>query len=815
MQALYDLKQSFQRIYRDYTYSAIVIGTMALTLAIALFLFTMVYTIQYKPLPDVDHAEDITWGTLRISGDDYRIGGLTNYTYEYLRQHQTKLDFFGRIEERGVTLSNTQMTEQFSGAAVSHEMFQLLGINALHGRVLLASDDKVGAQKKLVISYKLWDSLFNKSEGVVGETIKMNGEVATIVGIMPNGFHFPFNHDVWFTDALAGMDEAAHGGWNSTFGRLKSGVQLADVEEEIGRLMADVSRDFPSEYKGKDVALMSFTERFAENMGFLLSILKISSMLILLMGSFSVCNLIIVRNLENAKEVLIKIALGVPILRVVINLLLETFWLCLFASILGIWLCFLVISYFGVNLLEGPYWWTLKFQLPILLSGLSAAAFVWIATAIIPLWMAMRQPTNGLLSSGRKGGTGTALSRVMAGFSALQIFSAVILMVFTGVLIGGLIRIANADYGVPREGYLTAEVKLSGEHYASLKQRNEYYERFINEALKIPSVQGAAVTGALPGSWGYLSSYTSTERSLEISGAFPKLMEMPISETYFSVMQIELIEGRNFTAADAAGSEEVAIINQSMADILFPGQSATGRQFQYDPEKGGQLLTVIGVVPTVVSGNPLAFLSAASDEWRSQLYRPIAQKQPDWDSNILVFRTERAPYDLIGEVREIARNIDAEIPIYNIKSFDDFLADNENGFRRLIFIFAPAALLALVISALGIYSISRRVVIQSTPDIGIMRAIGIEERHINQKYLVSSLVQLAVGAGAGIVFSVMVLPELPNSILISDLGTILAVSAVVAMVVGLLVLVASYLPLMSAHRMSPKDTMNFLSLNSD
>lgn len=815
MRVLYDFKQSFQCIYRDYEYSVTVIVTMALTLAISLFLFTMVYSIQYKPLPQVDAPKNIAWGTLQTGSDPFVLGGLSNHTYEYIKQHQTTLEHFGRIEQRGVTLSNAQLTEQSRGAAVSHELFQLLGVSALKGRVLLANDDMTGAQKNVVISFRLWDTLFNKSEDIIGQTIKLDGAAASIVGVMPEAFRFPTNHDVWFTDAVDISDGALHGGWNSAFGRLKPNVQMADVEEEFSLLAEEIKKDYPDQYKGKEIAVVSFTDRFSGNMGFLLSLLKIASIVILLMGCFSVSNLIIVRNLENAKEVLIKTALGVPITRVVASLLLETFWLCLIAAIIGIWLCFLVIHYFGESLLDGPYWWTLEFEAPILLSGVVAAVLIWISTGVIPLWMAARQPTNGLLSSGRKGGTGTALSRIMVGLSTLQVLSAFILTVFTGVLIGGLIRLANADYGVPRDGYLTAEVKVSGPNYATLEQRNRYYDRFIERALQTSGVQGGAVSNALPGSWGFLSNYTSIERTIEIGGAFPKSNEMPISDTYFPLMEIRLIEGRNFNAADKEGAEEVAIINQTMANILFPGESAAGRQFQYDPESGGMLLTVVGVVPDVVSGNPLWYLSPESEGLRSQLYRPITQKQPEWDSNTLVFRTDRNPHDLITDIKAIARDIDAEIPLFNLKSYDEFLAENESGFRKLIYTFTPAALLALVISALGIYSITRRVVLQSTPDIGIMRAIGIEERFIDRKYIGSSVIQLAVSLTIGVIFALVVLPKLPDSILITNIYTILSTCAIVAVVIGLLVMVASYLPLLAAHKMSPRDAMNYLSLNSD
>jgi predicted permease len=815
MQGFYDLKVSLQRLYQNYEYSLVVTLILSLTLSIALFLFSIVYAIQFKPLPDVESPESLVWGTLITSGRPYAIGGLSNYNYEYLRQRQTSMENFGRIEQRSVTLSHDQFTEQLRGAAVTSSMFRMLGINPLRGRLLLASDDAFGATKSVVISYQVWDTLFNKSENIFEQSIKLDGEIANIVGIMPKSFRYPINHDVWFADPIGGVGGSDHGGWNSVFGRLKPNVKIADVDYELKRLMSEMIKEYPDQYKGKDIDAITFTKRFSENQAFLLTILKIASLAILLMGCFSVCNLIIVRNLENAKEVLIKTALGVPVVRIVVGMLLETFWLSFFSSVIGIWFCFLGLNFFGDNLLAGPYWWTLEFQAPVLITGIGTAFFIWLATGIAPVWMASRQPTNGLLSSGRKGGAGASLNRVMAGMSTLQIFSAFILMVFTGVLIGAFLRMANADYGVPRDGYLIAEVKLSGEKYAELEQRNQYYKRFVEQAERLSGVEGAAVINALPGTGGYLSTYSSAERNIEISGGYPKSNETPINDTYFNVMEIKLIEGRNFTADDIEGAEEVAIINQSMANILFPGESALGRQFQYDPEKEKQLITIVGVVPDVVSYDPLWYFSDASKDWRSQLYRPIAQKQPEWNPNTLIFKTTGSPYDLVDEIKAIARDIDSGIPLYKIKSYDDFLAEAESGLRRLIFIFAPAALLGLIISALGIYSIARRVVLQSTPDIGVMRSLGIEEQFINRQYLSASTVQLAIGLFAGVAFSGVVLPTLPDSILITSLGSILSVCGVVAVVVFLVVLFASYIPLLKAHKMSPREAMNFMSVRSD
>ena len=814
MISIYDIKQSAIRVYLDYRYSAVVITNLAATLAIAIFLFSLVYTIQYKPLPAYE-PHNIAWSTRTENGNSLKVGGLTHYEYLYIQQHQTLLDHFGRVERNGVTLSSEQFAEQFQAVATSSELFRLLGVDAVLGRVLLPSDDVAGADRSIVISYEIWRGLFDGADDVIGTAVKFNGKLATVVGVMGEGFRFPTSQDIWYSETIPEGALPEAGGWNSLFGRLKPGVTVEDVDKEFRRLCDQIRSDFPNQFKGKEIETVTFTHRFSSDMGFLLSILAIASVAILLMGCFSVSNLIIVRNLETAKEILIKSALGLPVLRVVTSLLLETFWLCAIATLVGVWLAILVIQLVGADVLDGPYWWVLEFQMPMFWAALGAAMFIWLSTGIVPVWMAMRQPSSGLLASGRKGASGTTLGRLMTGFMTLQIFCAFILMVFTGVLVSGLVHMINADYGVPRDGFLIAEVQLGGAGYESLEQRVQYFDRFVERVQRLPGVASVGVTSAVPGTWGFLSNFTSTERKMEINGAFPKSNEMPVNETYFATMEIELIEGRNFTEADKEGAAEVAVINQSMARTLFPGGGVVGRQFQYDPENEGILLTVVGVVQDVVSGNPLWYLSPEGENWRSQLYRPIRQKQPVWDSNVLVVKTKDNPYDLVDQMKIIARAIDSEVPLYEIRSFDDLLRDNESGFRRMIFTFLPAALLALMISALGVYGIIRRVVLQNTPDIGVMKALGIADRIINREYFIAAGSQLAVGAVLGVIFSCVVLPNLPDGILITDNSSILMVSLIVTAIIALVVMVASYLPLISAHKLSPRNAMNYLSMTKE
>lgn len=809
MKGFYDLEQSIKRLCKDYGYSLIVIGTLAVTLAISLFLFTILYSIEYKPLPEVEGSDNLAWGTMHTSGRAYVIGGLSNYNYQYFSQNQKTLTDFGRLEERGVTLSSSRFTEQLRGAATTSNMFSMLGVKPVLGRWLQKKDDLPGAQKSMVVSYQVWDTLFDKRTDVLNETLSLDGQVAKIVGVMPKGFGFPIRHEVWFVDSSVDLSINDHGGWNSVYGRVKPGVSMEEVDSEFKKLMTEMSTEFPNQYKGKDVDVISFTKRFSENRKFLLALLKVSAVAILIMGCFSVINLIIMRSLEKSKEVLIKTALGVPSVRIVTALLLETFWVCILALLLGIWICYLGVAYFGKDILTGPYWWQLEFEMPTIYSAIIVGVLVWAFTSLAPAWMARRQPTNQLLSSGRKGGTTNNLSLLMFGLSTTQILSAFILCVFTGVLVLGLLKIANADYGVPRKGYLIAEVKLSGEQYSSLEARNNYYSLFIDKASHISGIQGVGAINALPGSGGYLSTYASTERDLEISGGFPKANETPISTTYLELMEIDLLEGRNFTEADDQSAIQVAIINQSMADILYHGESAIGKQFQYDPEKSGELLTVVGVVPDVVSNNPLWYFSPASKDWRSQLYRPMSQMQPGWSSNKLVFKVSGNPYDFIEKVKSVAREIDSGIPLYQTESYEDNLTANESGFRRMIFTFAPAAIISIFISAIGIFTIARRVVLQRMPDIGVMRALGIPELIIGKKFFWIAVLQSFIVVAIGTLFSVLLLPSLPSSILITNTASTAMVCVACAILMSVIVIVASIAPILQSLSIQPRDAMNY------
>lgn len=452
MISLVDLKKFCSVIRHDTGYFFVVILSLSMCLAVSLFLLQQIYTIKYKPL-EFDHPERIISITREENGFGYPTGGISYFDFLYYEKAQKSFEFLARYEERLASFETEKVTESIQGAAVNAEIFQIAaGVNPILGRALVADDNIHGSPQVAVIGYDLWQRVFDGAPQVLGKTFTLNGLVYSIVGVMPKGFSFPIHHEVWVNYPMWNMPEASLLGWNTVIGRLKEGVTIEQARLEMKDLAAQLRHDYPVHFKGKDIQVVPYTDAFSGPILSSLRIMLIVSMSILLMGAFSVSNLLIVRMLENKREVTIKTALGLPAWRIATKPLLESFWMCSLAGIMAIVLCFMFIQVakgFMYNL--GPYWWNLNFDSILIVFALVFVLLMWWVTGFVPVIMALRTPSNAALASGKKGGISGRTGPFMNVLMGVQVVCALVLMVLTGLSVDALVRSVNADYGCQHE----------------------------------------------------------------------------------------------------------------------------------------------------------------------------------------------------------------------------------------------------------------------------------------------------------------------------------------------------------------------------
>ncbi|WP_028886635.1 ABC transporter permease [Teredinibacter turnerae] len=805
MISAFDIKHSLNRLVADKEYSILIIITLALCLSVSLFLYAQVYSIAYKHLPFVNADKFIQ--VSRVDGANERVnGGISYFEYHYIKRRQAVLENFGVWEARSVTMHNERFSTIINGVGVGEEVFSLTGIEPLHGRLFTQDDVQFGAEPVAVIGFNLWQRFFSSDDRVLGTLVNIDGVATRIVGVMPKEYEFPLNQNLWIAYEPPITEAPQNAGWLTFVGKLKPGVSLEQARDEFNSLSQELQSEYPLVYGGKSLATHRYTEAYSNAMRVPTVIMSIVAFAILAMGCFSVSNLLVVRALERSKDSMIKSAFGVPLKALVIPPLLETFVLCGIAGMFGFIISKYAITYLASEINTGPFWWKTQGEPGMFLSGIVALVLIWLIAGIFPVTHAVKSPSSSAIAGGSKGGNSKSSGPLMKIFTSSQILCAFVLMVFTGLSFQALNYVLNADYGVDTDGYIVTSLKLPSGSYSEAEQRLAYYEQLSQRIEAINGVQQVAYSGGLPGYFGYSSSYQSVDKKILDSGSNPKAIEIIVSDNYLSQLGVKLFNGRMFNDSDTSATENVAIINKNMADKLWPGDTdVVGKQFQLNPEKNGPLITVVGIVPEVIYGSPIVFDPSKF----SVIYRPMTQVLHGWWEMKVVIKSDLSAKRISQALRLAASKVDNSVALSEINSLDKHLAKNGKNLKDMLYNFLPAAFLALIMSALGIYGVTKRTIMQKSLEIGVMKSVGVDDARVTRRFISENIKRLAFGVVPGVVLMTLMLPAITQNLVATNSGLFWALVGWVLAAISVVVIVASYIPLVKLHRLSPQHVLNF------
>lgn len=801
----FDLRNAITRLVRDGRYSLVILVSITLGLGVFLFLFSQVYAKKYSYLPFNDGERFVYIS--RFEQNVARLdGGLTNYEVLNILKTQNVLDDPALFERKRFTLSSASFTEQVIGVATSSNLFKLTAVNPVIGRTLNTSDDYKDAPPVLVLGYDIWGRLFQKQNDVIGKVIKVNGIPTTIVGVMPKGFKFPRNFDAWLSYAPDESPDTNGSGWHAMVGKLKADLNLIQVEDFFEELSRSIVKDYPQQYTGKSIAVRPYTLAFTSPISLLINIMVVVAFCVLFMSLFSVVSLIIVKMTESAKEAAIKNALGLPFSRIITGPLLESFFLCALSGVIGVFVCYLaqIAASNHVSSSGDPFWWEMKIGLPVIISAILFSLVAWVLTGLAPVYLAVRKLNMSQLAGGRKGRSAGTSTNFMGYFVSLQVACVYLLMVFTGICLYSLYKISTANYGVETSNVITGWIEPPASDYPDLQTRLNYFEKLSQQINEISDVDDVAFASAIPGTYSYSSTFNSLEANTSRTENFPATNEIPVSENFFDFFKVPLIRGREFISADDNSSEQVVIISEKIEQKISPGESAVGKKFQINPDKNGALVTVVGVVPDLLYGPPVSIY----DVHIGAIYRPMKQVLPSWYGMRLCVKIKAELQSIEKKILEAGRNVDSQVALAQVRTYDDFLRQNGNSFRTLSFNFVPATILAFLMSVLGIYAISARTIQYQINDIGVMKALGINDKQINKIFISQSIRKLLLGIIVGILLFVVFISDVLSKFVVADHEIIYLFSAVIITVLASVVLLASYIPLHNAHRLTPYKALN-------
>ena len=800
-----DIRYGVRMLLKSPSFSIVATIALALGIGANTAIFSVVNAVLLRPLP-FTKSDDLmmVWETDSVRGQQRGTASYPNFA-DWREQNQVfermaayySSDFImtGRGEAR------------LQGAVASADLFPLLGMSPMLGRVFRPEEDKPSESGRVVLlSQQMFQQRFNSDPDTVGQSITLDGKNYTIVGVMPHQFQFPIQNEpveLWTTVAgdAEGEDpvtsqRGAH--FLGVIARRKPGVSLEQAHSDMKAIAARLEQQYPDKNLNRSSRVEPALESLVGDIRPALLILLGAVGCVLLIACANVANLLLARAMSRHKEMAIRSALGASRLRVVRQLLTESIILSLVGGALGlvlaVWWSDLLIALGKEDipraLQVGLDWRVLGFTL--LVSLLTGVIF-----GLVPAFHSSKtELTETLKEGGRGSSEGARRNRIRGVLVVAELAIAVVLLVGAGLLIQSLWRLQSVSPGFNPDKVLTFSVAVPEVKYPSAKQV-QFYGDLVTRLQTLPGVQSASSIMPLPLSGDRFSISFETEGRPVAKGDQPSADFFTTGLGYFRTMGIPLRKGRDFTEQDKHGSPPVIIVSEGFARKHFPNEDPIGKRIRpgvstYDGEKS-VMREIIGVVDDVKN-------RTLSGETRPQFYVP--QTQVPFTQVAMVVKTTGDPRGIVSGVRNEVTSMDKELPVFNIQSMDDYLAAAVSSPRFNSTLLGIFATVALVLTVVGLYGVMSYSVAQRTNEIGIRMALGAQTRDVLKLIVSQGFKLVIIGLGIGLVgaFALMrVIGSLLFGVSTRDPFTFAAVAVVLSSVA----LLACYVPARRAARVDP------------
>ncbi|ACB75098.1 ABC transporter permease [Opitutus terrae] len=748
-----DFRHALRQLAKAPGFTAITLLTLALCIGANSAIFSVVHAVLLKPYPWRDSDR------LVYVYNTYPLMGLPDAGVsipDYLDRHEAVRGFADSAiyHYASFNLADSGTAERVSAVRASPSLFSTLQSGAALGRVFTDEEAQPGRDRVVVLSHACWQTRFAGDPGIVGHTLRLNGEPYTVVGVMPRDFYFPAPRiQLWvpfaFTPEQRSDQERGHE-FSTMIARLRPDTDLAAIQRELDALQRRNAERLPDsrqfwETSGFGGRVTGFLARNVRDVRSMLWLVQAGVAAALLIGCANVASLLLARALARERELAIRAALGAARSRLVRLLLSESLVLFLVGGALGLLVALGGIrglSAFGLTLLPRAY--GVQLDLTIFGFTLACALATGLAFGAMPAWSASRGEAAGALKeSGERASGGRRTQRLRATLVVGEIALAVMLLATASLLIKSVQRLEAQNPGFVAENVLSAKLTLAGPAYEDPSHRTAACERLLEQVRPLPGVTRAAITSSLPfgGSFSQ-SSYDIDGYTPPAGQPKPHGFRISVTPDYFAALQIPLLRGRTFTAQDDARANPVVIVDRVMADRYWPGEDPIDRVIIRGGGPEPVRCTVIGVVAAAKNQsleNPVS---------KETLYYPFAQL-PDEYATVVV-KTTVAAESLVAPIRAAMATVDPAQPLYDVKTLTSRV-DEALLARR-----APMALLslfsgvALLLAALGVYGVLAFAVVQRTTEFGIRLALGATPRGIAWLVLRQGTVLVAVGVAAGL-----------------------------------------------------------------
>jgi predicted permease len=794
-----DLKYAGRMLVKSPGVSAMAVTALALGIGATATMFSIVYAALMRGLPFEDGdrvvAVSRTNPELGINRQPAPVHDYADWA-EQQRSFQSMAAYYSGT----VNVTWSERPERFDGAFSTSGIFDVVGFRPYLGRSFGVADDAPGAPLTLVLSYQVWQDRFAADRDILGQVVKVNGEIAEIIGVMPAGFAFPDDQDVWVAmraDPLA--TKRGEGQYVTVVGMLRDGVSVDQAGAEFAGIAQRLALDHPDTNEGYGVRIDPFTDLAIgdEARGILLAMLGAVS-LVLLIACANVANLLLARAAARVKEVGIRTALGASRWRVVSQMVAEALALALVGGVIGIGLTWVGVTLFD-NAIQGtdpPFFLIFKVDGPIVAYVLAMSVVAAVVAGGIPALKASGMDVSGILKDESRGSSSFRIGRLSKVLVIGEIAMSMGMLVAAGLMTKSITTLRTLDYGFDTDEVFTARLGIFPTDFPDVDVRRRFFEDLRARLASVPGATSSSLGTVLPGVGSNRPRFGVEGEAYATDRDYPSAWEGQIDLDYFRTVGVDVSLGRDFEAADDANGVQVAVVNESFAKKYLTGGSPLGSRIRVGASESTEpWRTVVGVVPDIWMqglGNP--------DATPEGFYVPIQQSDNRFMS--ILARGPADPMELTSAVREAVIAVNADTPIYFVETLRSRVKQNiwvYNVFGVLFMVFGGVA---LFLASIGLYAVMAFSVSRRTPEVGIRMAMGAEGRQVLSLILRQGLAQIGIGVVLGIGVAVVVGKGLTIVLFQVKPGDpqVFALVAAVLVVTGTL---ASVIPARRATRVDP------------
>jgi putative ABC transport system permease protein len=805
MNLAFDLKYALRLLKKSWGYSLMCAAVVALSVALAVFAFTLSYSQLMKPI-SLPGAEN--WYSIQIAADAAavpRFNSVDAYTYQEMLKANRSATHLGAFTLRRVVLSEGQASTSLRGSVISPRL--LSQVVPLLGRPFQESDARPGAATVAILSYEAWRNYFAGDPAIIGKTARLDSAPVQIVGVMAEEFYAFSDSELWMPLQLPTL--ASPGDSKlvlSPFIALGANDNLATLSSEMKSAVDRVNSDYPDLFKSsRHVMLISGARMLTYEATPIIVLLIFIPAAVMLLGGVNISMVFLARLLERSRELALRTALGASRSRLLRQCLMETAGVVLLGLVVGSMLAAMFVRWSQVSantktlILASGRVKSMTVELrPIdLLVAVVAATVIWLLSTLIPAWRIARQDPTAVLSGSGKGASNGGKSRGAGLLVGMEVVISCVVLVVCGSIVLASNKELHKPTGInSSEVVVTTSPTVFDARYTEPAPRLRYLDD-LKAAIenKIPGTD-VAFTSAIPSNPSRVPAAIETQQGAAKEGTFT-LPVAVVPENYFALLGLRLRSGRFFDATDNGESLDVAIVDESLAARYWPGQDALGKRVRLNPADNGPWLTIVGVVSSV-AGQPYR-----DDD--STLYQPLRQAPPR--TFHLLARLPNTVTNARADVREAAFTVDRDLPLNNVQKLDDYMGALKVEFNALIEGFTALALIVTLITASGLFGLISRSVAQRTQEVGIRRALGATPRQATSMFVRQGAIYLSL-AIVGVALGVLVLPGLSKGIT-NILDYAIVVTVGVMLVMTAVVVAASYFPSRRAVALDPGDALRY------